>query len=78
MQNPSCGTDPGLPAALKIHLTGCFNQSLRISALADALNAIVDAEDMRDLAVQIAQKLSETTGNLSHDLDSVALARAVA
>lgn len=78
MQNPVCGTDPGLPDALKNHLNDLFNQSLRISALADALNAIVDAEDMQDLATAIAQRLAEATSDLSHGLDSVAIDRVLA
>lgn len=70
--------NPGLPDALENHLAGLFNQSLRISALADALNAIIDAEDMQDLATAIAQRLAEATGDLSHGLDSVKIDRMLA
>lgn len=78
MQNPVCGTTPGLPDAMQAHLGRMFTLSLRISALADALNAIVDAEDMQDLAIQIAQRLSEITGDMSHGLDSAMLDRVLA
>lgn len=60
---------------LQGHLSHIFDLSLRASALADALNAIVNVSELEGLAERIAQTLSEITGDISNGLDSVELMR---
>lgn len=60
---------------LQGHLSHIFDLSLRASALADALSAIVNVSDLEDLAERIAQSLSEITGDISNGLDSDELMR---
>lgn len=59
-----------MSAPLEDHLNQMFALSLRASALAVALSAIVDDPDLNDTALQIALALSDVTSKLSIGLDS--------
>lgn len=54
MQNPSCGTDPGLPAALAAHLSDLFGRACQLTSLTTALEHLLEAENGRHFSAGLA------------------------